>query len=93
MPWTTAFQDKIPIPGRKPVETLEQAALYIQKLPKKEQKLEHWQTAVEHLIKAAELGEGWVMLARIAMLRAWNHGEARVFVKRKKAAKKYRIVR
>ena len=32
----------------------------------------HWQTAVENLINAAEIGGGWLMFARIAMMRALN---------------------
>jgi hypothetical protein len=35
--------------------TLEDAARFIQKLPKAEQELEEWQTAVENLINAAEV--------------------------------------
>jgi hypothetical protein len=30
----------------------------------------HWQTAVENLINAAESGGGWLMFARIAVVRA-----------------------
>ena len=32
----------------------------------------HWQTAVENLINAAETGGGWLMFARIAVMRALN---------------------
>jgi hypothetical protein len=31
-----------------------------------------WQIAVENLINAAESGGGWLMFARIAMMRALN---------------------
>lgn len=93
MPWSTPFQLEIPLPGREPIKTLKDAASYITALPKKEQEQAHWQTAVYHLIKGAELGGLWVMLARIAMLRALNHDRPREFVKRKKTAKTYRIVR
>jgi hypothetical protein len=35
----------------------------------------HWQVAVENLINAAETGGGWLMFARIAMMRALNADE------------------
>jgi hypothetical protein len=38
------------------------------------QQLERWQIAVENLINAAESGGGWLMFARIGMLRALNAG-------------------
>jgi hypothetical protein len=41
------------------------------KLPKAEQKLEDWQTAISCLIGAAE-GRDFLMHARIRMLRALN---------------------
>ena len=43
----------------------------------------HWQTAVEMLIRAAEGSLAWLMMARIAILRALNHGRERVFSDRK----------
>ena len=49
--------------------TLRDAADYIMKLPKAEQNLEPWQTAVEALIMAAE-DRGPLMHARIGVLRA-----------------------
>ena len=42
------------------------------KLPEPTQQQERWQIAVENLIHAAETGGGWLMFARIAMLRALN---------------------
>jgi hypothetical protein len=59
--------------------TLRDAATYIQKLPKAEQQHEKWQIAVEHLIRAAETGGAWLMLARIGMLRALHRNVERVF--------------
>jgi hypothetical protein len=41
-------------------------------LPEDAQHVSHWQTAIETLINAAETGGGWMMFARIAMLRALN---------------------
>ena len=57
--------------GRK-LSTLQQAADYIMKLPEDIQQQERWQIAVENLIQAAETGGGWLMFARIGMLRALN---------------------
>lgn len=76
MPWSAAFDDPIPLPiaprrGRK-LLTLQQAADYIMQLPEDVQHEAHWQTAIETLINAAEIGGGWMMFARIAMLRALN---------------------
>ena len=55
--------------------TLQQAADYVMALPEKVQHEAHWQTAVENLINAAETGGGWLMFARIAMMRALNTDE------------------
>ena len=52
--------------------TLQQAADYVMALPTHEQHKAHWQTAVENLINAAETGGGWLMFARIAVMRALN---------------------
>ena len=50
--------------------TLQQAADYIMKLPQEVQQQARWQTAIENLINAAETGGGWLMFARIGMMRA-----------------------
>ncbi len=48
------------------------------KLPEDVQQKECWQIAVENLINAAEAGGGWLMFARIGMMRALNgDGKAR----------------
>ena len=54
---------------------MQDAADYIMKLPEDVQQQEHWQIAVENLINAAETGNGWLMFARIGMLRALNGDE------------------
>ena len=54
--------------------TLQQAADYVMALPEKVQHEAHWQVAVENLINAAETGGGWLMFARIAVMRALNAG-------------------
>jgi hypothetical protein len=72
MPWSTPFDEPIALQGGRKLTTLQQAADYIMKLPENLQKLERWQIAVENLIHAAETGGGWLMFARIAMMRALN---------------------
>ena len=72
MPWSTPFDEPIPLHGGGKLATLQQAADYIMKLPEHVQKQPPWQIAVENLINAAETGGGWLMFARIAMLRALN---------------------
>jgi hypothetical protein len=72
MPWSTPFDEPIALRGGRKFATLQQAADYIMKLPDDAQQQERWQIAVENLINAAEAGGGWLMFARIAMLRALN---------------------
>jgi hypothetical protein len=52
--------------------TLQHAADHIMKLPEDVQQQARWQIAVENLINAAETGAGWLMFARIGMMRALN---------------------
>jgi len=88
MPWDREFE--FPVPGMK---TLRDAANYIMKLPKAEQQKRHWQTAAEAVLMAAE-DRGPMMHAHIGMLRALNHGKPDPSTTpRRKAAKKYRVVR
>jgi hypothetical protein len=47
--WDQRFFDPITVPGRKPLVTLGDAALYITKLPKAERDPEEWQAAMEAL--------------------------------------------
>ncbi|TQF31390.1 hypothetical protein [Bradyrhizobium sp. UNPA324] len=72
MPWSTAFDDPVRVSSKRTLLTLQDAADYIMQLPEDSQHEAHWQTAVETLINAAETGGGWLMFARIAMLRALN---------------------
>lgn len=72
MPWSTPFDEPIPLHGGGKLVTLQQAADYIMKLPEDVQQQQPWQIAVENLINAAETGGGWLMFARIGMLRALN---------------------
>jgi hypothetical protein len=75
MPWSTPFEQPIVLRGGRKLVTLQHAADYIMKLPEPVQQQECWQTAVENLIHAAESGGGWLMFARIALLRALNNDE------------------
>jgi hypothetical protein len=72
MPWSTPFDDPIPLRGGRRLMTLQHAAGHIMKLPEEIQQQERWQIAVENLINAAEIGGGWLMFARIAVMRALN---------------------
>ena len=74
MPWSTPFDEPIMLRDGRQLTTLQHAADHIMKLPKAAQKQAHWQLAVENLINAAEIGGGWLMFARIAMLQALNTG-------------------
>ena len=76
MPWSTPFDEPIPLRGGGRLATLQQAADYIMELPEYIQQQERWQIAVENLINAAESGGGWLMFARIGVMRALN-GDAR----------------
>lgn len=75
MPWSTRFDEPISIPGGGKLTTLQHAADYIMKLPNEMQQQACWQTAVENLLNAAELGGGWLMFARIGVMRALNRND------------------
>ncbi|MDB5578479.1 MAG: hypothetical protein JWR80_3655 [Bradyrhizobium sp.] len=72
MPWSTPFDEPIRLRGGARLTTLQHAADHVMKLSKDVQQQERWQIAVENLINAAEIGGGWLMFARIGMLRALN---------------------
>lgn len=76
MPWSTTFDEPIRLRGGRKLITLQHAADYIMRLPEAVQQEERWQIAAENLINAAESGGGWLMFARIGMMRALN-GDAR----------------
>jgi hypothetical protein len=69
--WKRRFDEPIPLPRGRQLVTLEDAARYIQKLPKAEQHLAQWQAATEALILVAER-DGPTMMARIGLMRALN---------------------
>ena len=71
MPWSAPFDDPIPLPDRRQLLTLKEAASYIMDLPKAEHEAPEWQAAMEALILVAGTG-GPTMLARIGVMRALN---------------------
>ena len=82
MPWSSSFEDPIPLPRGRSLVTLKDAADYITKLPKTEHSAPEWQAATEALILVAENG-GPTMLARIGVMRALNRGHVREFTESK----------
>jgi hypothetical protein len=93
MPWSARFDDPIPLPNGRAMETLADARAYVLKLKKADQDSAPWQTAIVALLMAAE-GRGPVMHARIGMLQALNAGKPKPDpAARRKRAKAYRIVR
>ena len=72
MPWSTPFDEPIRLRRGSRLTTLQDAADYIMKLPEDVQQQQGWQVAVENLINAAESGGGWLMFARIGVMRALN---------------------
>jgi hypothetical protein len=91
--WKRHFDDPIPLPDGRQLVTLEDAAVYIQRLPKAQHRLPHWQDAGVHLIRAAEGSPAWLMFAGMFMLRALHHGRpAPEKEPRRKRVKKFKIV-
>ena len=78
MSWDQQFDDPIVLPGRKPLVTLCDAALYITKLPKAEHEAPEWQAAIQALLLVAKSG-GPTMLARIGIMQALHRHEIREF--------------
>jgi hypothetical protein len=93
--WSRAFDDPIPLPDGRVLETLHDAGHYVTALPKTAQHHTEWQTAAEMLILAAT--EGWpVMFADIAMRRALGADKTTASTpkpRRKPPAKRYKVVR
>jgi hypothetical protein len=76
--WKRRFDEPIPLPRGRQIVTLEDAAKYIQKLPKAEQQRAEWQAAVEALLLVVE-HNGPTMMARIGVMRALNRHVVREF--------------
>ena len=73
-----AFEDPIDLPRGRQLVTLQDAGIYITKLPKAEHMTREWQDAMQILMLV--VARGWpTMLARIGVLRALHRNEERVF--------------
>jgi hypothetical protein len=91
--WSHTFDDPIPLPDGRTLRTLHDAGHYVTALPKAVQGLPEWQTADEMLILAAQ-GQRPVMFAEIAMRQALHDSKpALARERRRKPARKYKIVR
>jgi hypothetical protein len=77
MPWSTPFDDPIPLPNGGKLASLKDAATYITGLPKKESALPEWQAAIEALMLCSRGGDP--MLARIGVMRALHRNVVREF--------------
>jgi hypothetical protein len=76
--WDQQFFDPIVLPNGRALVTLEHAGAYITELPKADQQLDEWQTAIECLLLLVKLG-GPTMFARIGIMRALNRNVERAF--------------
>jgi hypothetical protein len=71
--WDLKFYEPIPLPRRKPLMTLRDAAIYITGLPVSERGAEHWRPAATLLRLIGENG-GCVVFARIAVMYGLRKG-------------------
>jgi hypothetical protein len=78
LPWSTPFDDPIPLPGGGKLVTLKDAGEYIQSLSKAEQNTAPWQAAAEALLVVINQN-GPTMFARIGMMLALYPRGERVF--------------
>jgi len=69
MSWDTLLPAPIPVPGSKPLVSLRDAGMLIQKLPKSQADLPAWRTATEALMLAAE-ERGPLMHAEVGLRKA-----------------------
>ena len=72
------MDNPILLPGGRELVTLRDAGDYITSLPRAEQDIEEWQTAIGCLIGAAE-GRDYLMHARVGVMRAINRHVEQVF--------------
>ena len=72
MDWDADFAGLPPIklPDGRKLETLAECAAYVLELPKRQQEQDRWQQVTEQLLKAAEHGGPFRMIARISFSRA-----------------------
>jgi hypothetical protein len=85
--------EPIPLPDGGELRMLLDAGRYIEALPNAKHDRPEWQTAIRFLLMAVE-GRLPVMFVHIALLKALNAGKPKPApAPRKKAAKKYRMLR
>jgi hypothetical protein len=76
LPWSSGFDEAIPLPRGLTLVTLKDAGNYITKLPKAEHEAPEWQAAMEALILVARRPDD---AARIGLMQALNRHVERVF--------------
>lgn len=91
MPWSTAFEDPVPLPDGGELVTFYDAAEYMKQLSASEMKDRPWQIAGHILIAAAE-GRDFNLHARIAVYRA-IHGRSGGEPRERRRPKKYNLIR
>jgi len=72
MAWSMPFDEPVRLRGGAKLTTLQHAARLHYGAAGRRAQQERWQIAVENLINAAETGGGWLMFARIGVIRALN---------------------
>jgi hypothetical protein len=91
--WQRKFDDPIPLPRGRQLVTLKDAARYIQKLPKAEQQLEEWQTAVARPCFWSSTRTARRCSRGIGVMRALHRQQPKAApAPRRKRGKAYRII-
>ena len=89
--WSRHFDEPITLPDGGELQTLLDAGRYVETLPAAQPEGAEWQTAIRFLLMAAE-GRFPLMFAHVALLKALNIWKPKPSP-RKRAAKRYRVVR
>lgn len=81
MAWSKRFQPPIDLPDGRTLATLDDARAFIFTLTKTAQQSTEWQSAVYHLLKAADppCSGPWIDFARIGMMQALLRNVPRKF--------------
>jgi|ERR1035438_9968129 hypothetical protein len=91
--WKRSFDEPISLPGGKKLITLRDAIAWLAKeVPKSEHGMKQVQAAAHCVTEAAENG-GPIQFARIGMMQAINRHHQHRTELRRKATKKFRLVR
>jgi len=91
VPWSTKFDDPIPLPNGRKLVTFRDAAIYMLNLPPEARRQQEWQAAAGALVLVAERG-GPTMFARIGIMRALNRGKPSPEPKRTRRAKSFKVI-